>query len=115
MKLTMQAIETTGTIDTDGQLLLDQPLQETRSRQVRVIVLLPDETDQKDNNPDRNEALSQKTAVANVSAEPSPKPPVWERVDKISAQISEREWAELPKDLSKNLDHYLYGSPKAEE
>jgi hypothetical protein len=33
-------------------------------------------------------------------------------VDEISQQIPLEEWAKLPSDLSKNLDHYLYGSPK---
>ena len=114
----MQAIETTGTIDIDGQLQLDQPLQETRSRRVRIIVLLTDETAQ-DPSRDRNTALDPKTALENApentQVEPSFKLPVWERVAKISAQISDQEWAELPNDLSKNLDHYLYGSPKIEE
>jgi hypothetical protein len=41
--------------------------------------------------------------------------PIWERVAKISAQVPDEEWAKLPKDLSRNLDHYLYGSPKDDE
>lgn len=36
-------------------------------------------------------------------------------VEEISAQIPREEWEKLPNDLSKNLDHYLYGSPKDEE
>jgi hypothetical protein len=36
-------------------------------------------------------------------------------VEEISAQIPREEWEKLPNDLSKNLDHYLYGSPKEEE
>ena len=36
-------------------------------------------------------------------------------VDEISAQIPNEEWEKLTKDLSKNLDHYLYGAPKDEE
>jgi hypothetical protein len=36
----MQAIEATGTIDDQGQLLLDQPLQIAHLGKVRVIVLL---------------------------------------------------------------------------
>ena len=35
--------------------------------------------------------------------------------EEISAQIPLEEWEKLPKDLSKNLDHYLYGAPKDEE
>ncbi|NET31839.1 MAG: hypothetical protein F6K19_07530 [Cyanothece sp. SIO1E1] len=36
-------------------------------------------------------------------------------VDEISAQIAPEEWAKLPSDLSKNLDHYLYGAPRNEK
>lgn len=36
-------------------------------------------------------------------------------VEEISAQVPREEWETLPKDLSKNLDHYLYGAPKDEE
>ncbi len=42
-------------------------------------------------------------------------PPFLKFVEDISAQIPEKEWEKLPKDLSKNLDHYLYGLPKDEE
>ena len=31
----------------------------------------------------------------------------------IASDIPETEWAKVPSDLSKNLDHYLYGSDKA--
>ena len=43
--------------------------------------------------------------------DPSVKP-VWEVVAEIGAQVSEDEWTKVPTDLSKNLDHYLYGAPK---
>jgi hypothetical protein len=36
-------------------------------------------------------------------------------VDDITKQIPQSEWEKLPSDLSKNLDYYLYGSPKIEE
>lgn len=39
----MKAIETTATIDDQGQLLLDNPLAPTQSRRVRVIVLIPED------------------------------------------------------------------------
>lgn len=35
-------------------------------------------------------------------------------VDEINTQVPVEEWSKLPPDLSKNLDHYLYGSPKIE-
>ncbi len=42
-------------------------------------------------------------------------PPFLQFVEDISAQVPTEEWAKLPSDLSQNLDHYLYGSPKDEE
>lgn len=42
-------------------------------------------------------------------------PPFLQFVEEISAQIPKEEWEKLPKDLSKNLDCYLYGAPKDEE
>jgi hypothetical protein len=41
--------------------------------------------------------------------------PVWERVVEIGARIPREEWEKVPKDLSINLDHYLYGAPKEEK
>lgn len=34
--------------------------------------------------------------------------PIW-------ASVPESEWEKLPRDLSINLDHYLYGAPKRSE
>ncbi|MBD2626876.1 hypothetical protein [Trichormus variabilis] len=36
-------------------------------------------------------------------------------IDDVSSQIPQSEWEKLPSDMSKNLDYYLYGSPKSEE
>ena len=45
--------------------------------------------------------------------EPDPeKQPFWERIIEIGARVPPEEWAKVPKDLSVNLDHYLYGTPK---
>ncbi len=41
--------------------------------------------------------------------------PIWEEVLEIGASIPPEEWDKVPTDLSKNLDHYLYGAPKEEE
>ncbi|PZV10821.1 MAG: hypothetical protein DCF22_15775 [Leptolyngbya sp.] len=49
------------------------------------------------------------------SQQTSSLPPFLQFVEEISAQIPTEEWAKLPSDLSKNIDHYLYGSPKDEE
>jgi len=41
--------------------------------------------------------------------------PIWEIIEEIGASVPESDWAKVPRDLSKNLDHYLYGAPKQEE
>ena len=40
--------------------------------------------------------------------------PIWEIVSEIGSEIPEEEWEKVPSDLSKNLDHYLYGTPRTE-
>src|SRR6266481_1265752 len=37
---------------------------------------------------------------------------VLEMVSAIAREVPEHEWARVPTDLSKNIDHYLYGSKK---
>ena len=34
---------------------------------------------------------------------------------RIAEKVPESEWSRLPTDLSKNLDHYLYGTKKLTE
>lgn len=43
MKLLSKAIETTGRLDDRYHITLDEPLPDTQSRNVRVIVLIPDD------------------------------------------------------------------------
>lgn len=99
----MQAIEVTGTVDAQGQLFLDQPLQVTHSAKVRVIVLL---SENENMNVEGNE-------VENDSQDFSAQS-FLNMIDEIRAQVQGEEWKKLPTDLAKNIDHYLYGSPKEE-
>jgi hypothetical protein len=52
--------------------------------------------------------------VGDVPYDPSARP-IWEEVMELGASIPDEEWAKVPTDLAKNLDHYLYGSPKEED
>ena len=36
-------------------------------------------------------------------------PPIWDEIDRIAAEVSDDEWDNVPTDLGRNLDHYLYG------
>jgi hypothetical protein len=38
--------------------------------------------------------------------------PIEEILMELAKEVPVEEWKKLPKDLSENLDHYLYGSPK---
>lgn len=49
------------------------------------------------------------------AAAPIDKRSILEIVAELAKQVPEDEWKRLPTDLSKNLDHYLYGAKKEEE
>ena len=59
--------------------------------------------------------------LARLETEPADQPaaeserPIWEQIIEIGKRIPQQELARIPTDLSKNLDHYLYGSPNREE
>ncbi|MEW6237029.1 MAG: hypothetical protein AB1656_16720 [Candidatus Omnitrophota bacterium] len=38
--------------------------------------------------------------------------PIWEQVIELGESVPEEEWDRIPTDLSKNLDHYLYGAKR---
>jgi hypothetical protein len=38
--------------------------------------------------------------------------PVFDKLKRIAAKVRPEEWKKLPADLTENLDHYLYGTPK---
>jgi hypothetical protein len=40
---------------------------------------------------------------------------ILEIVSAVTKEVPEREWERVPADLSKNVDHYLYGSKRTEE
>jgi len=41
--------------------------------------------------------------------------PIWEAAAEMGRTVPEEEWAAVPPDLSRNLDHYLYGAPREDE
>ena len=38
--------------------------------------------------------------------------PFWKRVEELRKTVPAEEWAKLPSDGSRQIDHYIYGSPK---
>jgi hypothetical protein len=55
------------------------------------------------------------SSVENAEAAPPPQRPIWEVALEIGSSVPDEEWAGVPGDLAKNLDHYLYGARKHEE
>jgi hypothetical protein len=41
-----------------------------------------------------------------------PAPSIEEEIASIWADVTEEEWKTLPPDLSEQVDHYVYGTPK---
>jgi hypothetical protein len=39
---------------------------------------------------------------------------ILEMVSEVTREVPEREWERVPADLSKNVDHYLYGSKRTD-
>jgi len=79
----MKAIEVMGKIDAQGNLVLDQPIQGTDyPHQVRVIVLVPEETDDPDDTPTKEVKASLKRALQQVKAgQTRPISDLWDRID----------------------------------
>jgi Arc/MetJ-type ribon-helix-helix transcriptional regulator len=42
-------------------------------------------------------------------------PPIWEVIVALGEAVPPEAWANVPTDLSKQVDHYLYGAPKQPE
>src|SRR6266700_1314871 len=40
---------------------------------------------------------------------------ILEMVSDVTREVPEREWERVPADLSKNVDHYLYGSKRTDK
>lgn len=39
-------------------------------------------------------------------------PDIWEIAEQLTRDIPPEAWASLPRDLSDQIDHYVYGTPK---
>src|SRR5439155_2165543 len=52
---------------------------------------------------------------AGPKREPNQSKPFWKWIVELGESIPKEEWAKVPTDLSKNLDHYLYGAPKVKK
>ena len=42
----------------------------------------------------------------------NPERPIEEIIRELAAEVPQEEWDRLPRDLTDNLDHYIYGTPK---
>jgi Arc/MetJ-type ribon-helix-helix transcriptional regulator len=63
----------------------------------------------------RDESLKLLETRNGGSQKPAKTESVWEIAARIRRDIPEEALASLPRDLSKNVDRYLYGAPRVEE
>ena len=83
----MKAIEVTGKIDQYGNLLLDEPIQGTTyPHQVRVIVLVPEDTEDIDPDDTPVEEIKASLRRALHQAKPGQTRPISELWDRIDAE-----------------------------
>lgn len=64
--------------------------------------------------PARRPRRTQTTDATSPGAAPSPQRPFWEIAVEVSAQLPLDEWARMPPDAAKRLDHYLYDDARDE-
>ncbi|MBD0347364.1 MAG: hypothetical protein ICV63_21595 [Coleofasciculus sp. Co-bin14] len=81
----MKAIEVTGKIDSQGNLILDEPIQGTTyPHQVRVIVLVPEQVEENDpdDTPIEEIKASLRRALQQAKAgQTRPLSELWDRID----------------------------------
>ncbi|MEG4841654.1 MULTISPECIES: type II toxin-antitoxin system RelN family antitoxin [unclassified Microcoleus] len=82
----MKAFEVTGTIDEKGQLILDRPLTAETPGRVRIIVLLPEPTDEDEDDPDDTPVEEVKASLRRAlqqakAGQTRPISELWERID----------------------------------
>ncbi|AFY44441.1 hypothetical protein [Nostoc sp. PCC 7107] len=83
----MKAIEVTGKIDSEGNLILDQPIREiTYPYQVRVIVLVPEPTAAEEIDPDDTPVEEIKASLRRAlqqakTGQTRPISELWDRID----------------------------------
>ncbi len=83
----MKAIEVTGKIDSQGNLILDQPIQGTTyPHQVRVIVLVPEQEETEEIDPDDTpieeiKASLRRSLQQAKMGQTRPLSELWDRID----------------------------------
>ncbi|MBD2676819.1 MULTISPECIES: hypothetical protein [Nostoc] len=83
----MKAIEVTGKIDSQGNLILDEPIQGTNyPHQVRVIVLVPEATNVEEVDPDDTPIEEIKASLRRAlqqakAGQTRPISELWDRID----------------------------------
>ncbi|MEH2116429.1 type II toxin-antitoxin system RelN family antitoxin [Nostoc sp.] len=83
----MKAIEVTGRIDSQGNLVLDEPIQgNTYPHQVRVIVLVPEQAEAEEVDPDDTPVEEIKASLRRAlqqakTGQTRPISELWDRID----------------------------------
>ena len=82
----MKAVEVTGALDERGQLFLDHPIANLPPSRVRIIVLVPEITEEEDIDPDDTPIEEVKASLRRAlqqakAGQTRPISQLWERID----------------------------------
>lgn len=82
----MRAVEVTGIVDEQGQLILDKPIEVAHLKPVRIIVLFSESTDELQADPDDTDIESIKASLRRAlhqakAGERIPLSQMWEGID----------------------------------
>jgi len=103
-----------GRFQSDQELLITEALREHASRRLRIVGRA--EFSAANGKPKRIISVeSVQDRLIDSEEFDSSAPPIWEVAAKIAATVPDSEWQKLPADLSRNVDHYLYDSPRERE
>jgi Arc/MetJ-type ribon-helix-helix transcriptional regulator len=58
------------------------------------------------------DAMQQREQPSASSPQPAKRKPLWQRAAELRQSIPAEEWDKVPTDGARQLDHYIYGSPK---
>lgn len=99
-----------GRFSADQEAVVTEALQEHTSRRLRVSGIAEFQSGGELKSISKIKELTIQTAgelTFNAQARP-----VWEVVAELGTKISDQEWAKVPSDAARQVEHYLYGAPK---
>ena len=89
------------------QVMMERDAKKRLIGRVEIDVHVRPEPGESENGKELNSATEPQFAPSEM--------PLEDAIAEIMSSVPPEDWATLPEDLSDNLDHYLYGTPRDEK